>query len=415
MRTSARREWCFAIAEVVFASVGGVSLAAQQIEPYGQTLYFGTGYINVPAAWASQRNGDVWFTISAKDIPSFSEGQSLASRLNTNFAIDTHWGNRFSVGFSLYSQNPEWGAFAQALLLRDGQFWSYLPAIAVGARNIGKYQQEDRFLIGLDVVFDSTGKYTREAAHNFVAFDTSPTLYVVATKDVAFSDDSDAGRSSMSFSIGYGNGLFTDDGAINVNNPTLVYNNSGTIAKGMFLGARFVMHPSLNTTLTVLAENDAWDWNAGVLFDWRGVRAGLYGTELEAGDRAGYREGINVYNYAKLNFSIGYAGNFRQIAGGTILRSSITQLEREQQRLRTEIVWRERRIDQLETDLVAARDGELARLERVRATLETELQAERDAVRRASERLRELEQGRPAPASRPPGPPRVKPPSTPEP
>jgi len=416
MRTPPPGAWCLAIAVATSAPVGGAPAVAQQIEPYGQTLQFGTGYINVPAAWVSSRNADVWLAISAKDIPSFAERskQGLASRMNTNLAIDTHWARRFAVGLSLYSQNPEWGAFAQALILRDGELSPYLPAIAVGARNIGKYDEEDRFLIGRDVALDSTGRSRKRAGHRFVAFNTAPTLYVVATKDIPLSTYSSVGRTSISLSIGYGNGLFSDDGKLNTNNPAPVYNNSGTIARGLFLGGRFVIHPSLNTTLAVLAENDAWDWNAGVSFDWRGLTAGLYGTELEAGGRDGYQEGFNVYNYAKLNFSIGYAGNLGLISGGTLLRSRITQLERERQRLRTEIAWRERRIQQLENEIVVARQAELARLDRLREELETELHAERTAVRRASDRLRELEQARTAPASRPPEPPRAKPPSTPE-
>ena len=78
--------------------------------------------------------------------------------LNSNFALDTHWGGRVSLGASLYSQNPEWGAFGQALLIRDGDL-GFLPALAIGARNVGSYKHEDRFLIGHDVVLDSGGKY----------------------------------------------------------------------------------------------------------------------------------------------------------------------------------------------------------------------------------------------------------------
>src|SRR4029450_1617706 len=105
------------------------SARAQQVvqpppQPYTQTMQFGAGYINTPAACVPPRSPDSWVTISAKDIPSFDDpsGSNLASRLNSNFAIDTHWGGRASVGVSLYSQNPEWGFFGQALLVRDGDF-----------------------------------------------------------------------------------------------------------------------------------------------------------------------------------------------------------------------------------------------------------------------------------------------------
>ena len=373
---------------------------AQQVDPYPQTLQFGAGFINTPAAWVSRRTADSWLTLAAKDLPSFGDPSKngLASRLNSNLALDTHWGGRVSLGVSLYSQNPEWGAFGQALLVRDGDL-GFLPALAVGARNIGKYKHEDRFLIGHDVVLDSAGGYNGVVAPRYESFKTSPTLYTVMTKDIPLSGYSEAGRSSMSLSVGYGNGLFREDGGLGDK-----YNNSGTIASGLFLGSRFVTHPSSNSTLTVLAENDGWDWNAGVVAEWRGVSVGIYGTELEAGRRNGEAEGFNVYNYTKVNFAIGYTGNVRDISHGVVLRSRITELTREQRRLKTEIVSRERRIKRLEGQLVDARQGELARLDQRRQELETQVQAERDAIKRATERLRELEQtgGRPTPKPQPP-------------
>lgn len=378
-------KWLMVAGATVAAASHGY---AQQVDPYPQTLQFGAGFINTPAAWVSRRTADSWLTLAAKDLPSFGDPSKngLASRLNSNLALDTHWGGRVSLGVSLYSQNPEWGAFGQALLVRDGDL-GFLPAIAVGARNIGKYKHEDRFLIGHDVVLDSAGGYDGVVAPRYESFKTSPTLYAVMTKDVPLSGYSEAGRSSMSFSVGYGNGLFREDGGLGDK-----YNNSGTIASGLFLGSRFVTHPSSNSTLTVLAENDGWDWNAGVVAEWRGVSVGIYGTELEAGRRNGEAEGFNVYNYTKVNFAVGYTGNVRDISHGVVLRSRITELTREQRRLKTEIVSRERRIKRLEGQLVDARQGELARLDQRRQELETQVQAERDAIKRATERLRELEQ-----------------------
>ena len=384
------------------------SSSAQQVEPYTQTLQFGAGYINTPAAWVSRRTADSWLTLAAKDLPSFGDPSKngLASRLNTNLALDTHWGGRVSIGASLYSQNPEWGLFGQALLLRDGDL-GFLPGLAVGARNIGTYKHEDRFLIGHDVVLDSAGGYDDIVVPRYDNFKTSPTLYAVMTKEIPLSAYSENGRTAMSLSVGYGNGLFRDDGDLGDQ-----YNNSGTIARGLFLGSRFVVHPSANTTLTVLAENDGWDWNAGVVGEWRGVTVGLYGTELEAGKRKGAAEGFNVYNYTKFNFAVGYTGNVRDISHGVVLRSRITEMTREQRRLRVEIASRERRIQRLEGQLVEARTGELARLDRRRQELETQVQAEREAIKRASDRLRELEQGGAKPAApKPPQPPGSQPPS----
>jgi hypothetical protein len=404
MRKRPRGTAWLMVACATSATLAANTSKAQQVEPYPQTLQFGAGHINTPAAWVSRRTADSWLTLSAKDLPSFGDPSknSLASRLNTNLALDTHWGGRVSIGASLYSQNPEWGAFGQALLIRDGDL-GFLPALAVGARNVGRYKHEDRFLIGHDVALDSTGAYDDVVGKRYLDFKTSPTLYAVVTKDVPLSDYSAGGRTSMSLSVGYGNGLFREDGGLGDQ-----YNSSGTIARGLFLGSRFIVHPSANSSLTLLAENDGWDWNAGVVAEWRGVTLGLYGTELEAGGRDGEGEGFNVYNYTKFNFAVGYTGNVRDISRGVVLRSRITELTREQGRLRAEVASRERRIKRLETQLAGARESELARLEGRRQQLELEVQAEREAIRRATERLKEIEQGgtRP-PATKPSTPPRT--------
>jgi chromosome segregation ATPase len=85
-----------------------------------------------------------------------------------------------------------------------------------------------------------------------------------------------------------------------------------------------------------------------------------------------------------------------------VLRSQVADLTRESQQLRYEIASRERRIEQLQKDLAEAQSTELARMEQRRQQLEQELQAERDAVKRANDRLKEIEQGRP-PAKKPEG------------
>ena len=403
-RTRAWVKVACAIAVAVSAASSASVARAQlvQVQPYQQTLQFGAGYINTPAAWVSNRTSDSWLTLSAKDLPSFSDPSKngLASRLNSNFALDTHWGGRASVGVSLYSQNPEWGFFGQALLIRDGDFGQgFLPSIAVGARNVGKFDHEDRFLIGHDVVLDSTGKYDEVVTSRYAGFETAPTLYVVATKEVPLGGFSENGQTSASFSLGYGNGLFRDDGGLGDQ-----YNDRGTIAKGLFLAGRLVMHPSANSRVTFLGENDGWDWNLGIVGEWRGLTVGLYGTELEEGGRNGEAEGFNVYNYAKFNFSLGYTGNIRDISHGIVLRSQVADMTRESNRLRSEIASRERRIQDLEKQLADARTNDLARLERQRQQLELDLQAEREAIRRANERLKELEAGRTTqpPAKKPP-------------
>ncbi len=353
-------------------------LQAQQsaTPPYPATLHFGTGLVTIPVAWVSSDNGDLWAGASGTVI---SSGRTptldIAGDVNANGAIDTHWLGRFSAGLAVYSANFDFGFFGQALLLRDGEAPG-LPAVAVGVRNLGNAPHEDREFLGEDQ--HGTAPYARD-------FSTRPTVYAVATKEVH------GERMSGSLSVGYGNGLFKDDGELDS-----LYNDKGQIASGLFLGGRLAIAASPTSTVTLLAENNGFDWNAGLVASWRGVSVGVYGLELEEGGKDAQALG-GLYNYTKFAFSVGYTANLRRLVQGSTLRSQVAELEREQDRLRGEIAQRERRVADLQRSLQETQGGQLAEAQKRRAELERQLKEERDAIQRAEERLRALE--------RPPAPP----------
>jgi len=152
------------------------------------------------------------------------------------------------------------------------------------------------------------------------------------------------------------------------------------------------VHPTQNTRIDFLAENNGWDWNAGVVASWRGISLGVYATELEEGSKSPSKGPLyNVYNYTKVNVSLGYSANVFDIARGVVLRTRVGELEREQARLRAELESRERRVAKLEEDLRVAQAGELAEVAKQRQQLESQIQAEREAIKRAEERLRALQ------------------------
>jgi hypothetical protein len=162
--------------------------AVQTSQPYTQTMQFGAGYINTPVAWVSQRSSD-WVDDGFGEGPSIvrrsiEEWPCLAPQLQLR---DRHALGRTCVGWVLAVQ-PESrvGLFRAGIVVRDGDFGqSFMPAIAIGARNIGKFKHEDRFLIGHDVVLDSTGKYDEVVVPRYADFKTAPTLYAVMTKESA--------------------------------------------------------------------------------------------------------------------------------------------------------------------------------------------------------------------------------------
>ena len=139
--------------------------AQQQRDPYESTLQFGTGLINIPVAWVSDRSSDFWVQTSGKAISSFPDEskQSVPSLFNTNISIDTHWRGLFSAGVAAYSANPEYGFFGQLQVVKDHKY-AFLPGVAVGARNIGKFKCEDRLLIGHDIVLQADSTYAESAS-----------------------------------------------------------------------------------------------------------------------------------------------------------------------------------------------------------------------------------------------------------
>jgi len=348
---------------------------------YPMTLYFGTGLIDNPVAWVAPSSGELYLTVTGKNIPA-TEGAGFSTNWNTNGAIETHWMNRFTLGFSLYSQNPDWGFFGHALVLKENAK-KHIPAIAVGLRNLGPRTHEDRFMLGGDVKLDSLGQYVQDTPGYAKDFHTASTFYCVATSHWR------AGSTSIGASLGYGSGLFYDDGKLGKN-----YNDKGTIVRGLFLGANANFHPSENTIITLMAENNGWDWNAGVVGNWRGVYLGLYGTELEEGGKSPSKGTLyTIYNYTKFNVAIGYSGNLHAISHGTFLRTEVTDLEREQARLQREIALHEENIAQLENSLRKAQAGELAEVAKRREALESQINEEREAIKRAEDRLRQLQEG----------------------
>jgi hypothetical protein len=360
---------------------------------YPATLDYGTGLIDNPVAWISPTSGDVWVQASGKIVSYCATPCTInfGDKFNSNLSIDTHWKQRFSIGLSLYSQNPDYGFFGQALILKQQPSKAW-PSIALGFRNLGPYNHEERFLIGHDIFVSPTGGITDTTPSFARHFHSTPTVYAVATKDATF------GRNAASFTLGYGSGIFHDDGDLG-----RTYNDKGTIAKGLFLGARYAVRTSENSNVTLVAENNGWDWNAGLIGNWRGLSLGVYGTELEEGSKNPSKGPLyTIYNYTKFNVALGYSGNLHDIAHGTILRARIGELEREQITLRAQIAERQRKIEDLQTSLQKAQGGELADVAKRREALDAQIQEEQAAIKRAEDRLNQLQGGPPAPATTPP-------------
>jgi hypothetical protein len=373
---------------------------------YPVTLRYGTGLVDIPVAWVSPNNGDIFLGFSGTDIPACGSpcDLSFSQKWNTNFTLETHWIQRFTIGFSLYSNNPEWGFYGQFLALTQKE-GSLRPSIAVGFRNLGPYNHEDRLLIGHDVQIDSGGGTTGYTPPDYSKFKTSPTLYAVVSKDWKTGQTGTFGAT-----IGYGNGIFSDDGGLGKN-----YNDKGQIVKGLFLGGRYAFRPSEDWMFNFMVENNGWDWNAGAVADWKGIFLGLYGTELEEGSMSPSKGSMyQVYNYTKFSLQLGFSTNLFLASKGAVLRSQVGELKQQENQLSAEIAQHEQKITELEAQL-----RKVAETSKRREALDSQIQEEKEAINRAEERLQQLQGAqKPAPAATPaptPPPPPPPPPSAPTP
>lgn len=389
---------------VIAACLLATASAAGAQQSYPQTLYWGSGLVDVPVAWVSPVSGDFSLAFSAKTIKgsNLSSGLGFGHGLNSNFALSASIFGRAELGFSLFSDDPEWGFFGRGLLLNEEDFRGkpgiagWIPSIAVGLENVGPYSKIDRFGLGYALrpgtATDPSRQHVADSLHQ--GFSTAETVYGVATKSFNLADLNKSWPNvGLSFSLGYGNGLFKDDGGLG---PAYAKHSTG----GVFGGVKMDLYPSQRSVLSLIAENNAWDYNLGAVLDYRGVQAGIYWTEVGAGSAPDTTR--LPYNYSKFAFTVGWQSNVLALLRGNILKDRIAEMEKQRQELQQEIDARQQRIASLELEIDRYQAQNLLELEQRRAQAEQELRSERDALRRLEERLRRLEQNTPPSEQNPP-------------
>ncbi|MFL5575610.1 MAG: hypothetical protein ACJ79S_06560 [Gemmatimonadaceae bacterium] len=398
-------------AAALVVSLATVRAAGAQQE-YPATLYWDSGLIDIPVAWVSPITGDFAVNYSGKRFENDPDNVAKLNyndRLNSQLTFSVAFAGRAEVGIAAFSSNPEEGGFARGLLLREQDFrnrgaarW-LVPSVALGVRNIGPYGKIDRFGAGYELVAPTqanpNARHVPDSLHR--EFKTNNSFYAVATKGVALTDIRPTLPDlAFSFSVGYGGGLFSDHGSI----PRAQYAKNAT--GGLFYGVKGDFSPGPNMTLSLMAENNAWDFNVGGSLVYRGLRAGLYLTEIGAGSAklAAERPASTFYNYQKVAFTLGWQSNIFALLKGDFLQNRVATLERARQALLAEITARQQRIAALELELNRYEAQNLLELEQRRQQAESELRQERESLRRLEERLRRIEQQQ-TPQNPPPRPP----------
>jgi hypothetical protein len=394
-----------ALVVAVGVAVIGRDVQAQQEFP--QTLYWGAGLIDIPAAWVAPITGDFAINYSGKQfkIDPSRPKINYNDKLNSQLTFSMSFAGRVEAGVAAFSSNPEWGFFGQGLVVRQEDFkpkggaMAWIPSVAVGVRNVGPYDKVDRFGVGYTLLPPTTQNevdYVHVADSLHRNFQTNNTFYLVGTESFSIADFRSTWPDiNLSVTAGYGNGLFSDDGELGGE-----YSSRST--GGFFWGVKSDVEPTRNTVLSLMLEHNAWDFNIGGSLMYRGIRAGLYATELGATKNPTSSAAGTYYNYPKVAFTIGWQSNVYALLRGEFLQSREAELQRRRQALVGEITKRQQRIAALELEINRYEAQNLLELEQRRQQAEAELRTEREALQRLEERLKRVEQQAPPPTTRPP-------------
>ena len=389
----------------VFAALTAGAPRAHAQQSYPQSLYWGAGLIDIPVAWVAPVSGDFALSFSGQTFNSAVASPQLAALdgFNTNGAFSLSFWGRAEIGLAIYSDNPEWGVFASGLLLDEESYRirngasHWIPSLAIGLRNVGPYTHVDRYTIGYELVpGPPTGPAVDHKADSVhMNFKTANTVYGVVTKSFALNEvNSSWGKTNVSISLGYGNGLFSDDGGLGDQ-----YSHAST--GGLFGGVKVDFYPNKSSVLSVMLEQNGWEWNVGGSYDWRGLRIGLYWMNLVPGaaDTGAY---ASLYNYSKFAMSLSWQSNVLGVVQGDWLKQQQEQLTKQVALLNQEIAARQQRIASLELEIQRYEAQNLLELEQRRASAEQALRQEKEALRQLEERLQKLEQNAPPAPPKPP-------------
>lgn len=357
---------------LVVALAAAAPLGAQR-PTYGPTLFFESGIINVPSAWVPPLGGDLTVSYTRLSMDSSVIGANNGNaHFNAAFSAAL-WG-RAEAGVAVYTGDLRAGAFAKLLLIDqvDG-IWRrglrhWLPSVAIGVRNVGAENGLDR--VGLT----AQGLGVR----------TAPSAYAVATRTFVLSRGTIQSRpaAQVSLTAGHGNGLFSDDAGAGK-----LYAKSAT--GGTFGGVQLDLAAGRFSTLSLMAEHDAWSTNAGVRADLRGVQFTLAVTELGAGKAV---PGSIVSQ--KVALSVSWQANIRGLVRGNRLEQATEAAERAQQDLDRQVRLAQQRIDVIEGQIDALRAIASQEQSAERVELERMLQEERDALKRLQDLIKAREAAR---------------------
>jgi hypothetical protein len=307
MRRRGARRWI----PVVGALAASGAAAGAQTPTMPSTLRYGSGLIDVPvssvlphmhttATWSGFFS-DIGrrVEVDASGRPSgFGPGRG---EFYSDGSVAVGLFDRAEAGVTVHQLAGEeeggnvWGLFGRVRL------WEPVDqglGFAVG----GRYLSGPSFGDGIDYAAGRLGfadeRLRRSYAGSAVGdLDTDLSLYAVATAFVRGFDGGPLPENDLSFTLGYGGGMFRSGGDLEL--------YSAGHSNGWFGGTALHLALGDASQLTVMAEHNGFDLNIGAHYDWQGVRVGaqVLATNHDWPEAGQYSE----YQKPKLGFLVSLA------------------------------------------------------------------------------------------------------------
>lgn len=297
MTTATARAGTIACAALT-ASITAVSAGAQQTPSMPSTQRYGSGLLDIPVS-AVLPHLEVTGTFSGFFVDLDRTEQVDSTGTTTGYGGSLHdfhsdasialgLFDRIETGISLQSFAGDskggtmWGLFGRVRL------WEPIDqglGVAVG----GRYVTSPDFGDGVDYSPGRLGFPDRRLRESYTG-GTNFSFYGVATAYLRGFDGGPLPENDMTFSLGYGTGMFKEGEKPGFYRPGH--------AGGWFYGTSFHVQTSEGSLLSLMAEHNGFDFNVGAQFDWQGFRVGASWLASNHGEPAGGY--ASEYNKPKL-------------------------------------------------------------------------------------------------------------------